>query len=47
MIMGLIVSDFNPRTHEGCDFNTDGVMLSLNNFNPRTHEGCDASWAVF
>ena len=34
---------FNPRTHEGCDFNTDGVMLSLNNFNPRTHEGCDAS----
>ena len=33
--------NFNPRTHEGCDF-TDCISSVVNpDFNPRTHEGCD------
>ena len=37
------ISNFNPRTHVGCDF-----WFSVNcnitlNFNPRTHVGCDTS----
>ena len=33
--------DFNPRTHEGCDFGKGMTFPKLCHFNPRTHEGCD------
>ena len=36
-------SDFNPRTHVGCDFLFTYFVNSLRNFNPRTHVGCDVS----
>ena len=34
-------TDFNPRTHEGCDFIKTRIKSYFNYFNPRTHEGCD------
>ena len=33
--------NFNPRTHEGCDFQLHNFVLNIRHFNPRTHEGCD------
>ena len=34
--------DFNPRSHEGSDYNThDASNCFSNNFNPRSHEGSD------
>ena len=39
----LLVSYFNPRTHEGCDALTYSFRLGkVPDFNPRTHEGCDS-----
>ena len=32
---------FNPRTREGCDWQTVDVAAHLSRFNPRTREGCD------
>ena len=37
----LALSDFNPRTHEECDWMANWRRLSLTYFNPRTHEECD------
>ena len=34
-------SDFNPRTHVGCDSSGWAMRTSSGNFNPRTHVGCD------
>ena len=36
-------TDFNPRTHVGCDGLTTTPTLSTSDFNPRTHVGCDGS----
>ena len=33
--------DFNPRTHEGCDYPLRVLQLMFVYFNPRTHEGGD------
>ena len=44
--MAATASDFNPRTHVGCDL--DDVRaedVGQRNFNPRTHVGCDSSTA--
>ena len=43
------LTDFNPRTHVGCDLSMLGELLSENDFNPRTHVGCDLStaWKFF
>ena len=38
-------SDFNPRTHVGCDFIRSIQEWWASNFNPRTHVGCDLVWA--
>ena len=39
-----ISASFNPRTREGCDYNTYYIVLSYTLcFNPRTREGCDLS----
>ena len=35
------VTDFNPRTREGCDGSGDVQDPAPGNFNPRTREGCD------
>ncbi len=35
--------DFNPRTHEGCDFAMFRLLSLCRYFNPRTHEGCDGN----
>ena len=34
-------TDFNPRTHEGCDPAFNYKIGTNLHFNPRTHEGCD------
>ena len=34
-------SDFNPRTHVGCDRSCRSRPTSGSHFNPRTHVGCD------
>ena len=34
-------TNFNPRTHVGCDGFQTLITLHLFNFNPRTHVGCD------
>ena len=34
-------SNFNPRTHVGCDAALRLFNVQLRNFNPRTHVGCD------
>ena len=41
IIQSMIVSCFNPRTHEGCDLPAAPPLASVGRFNPRTHEGCD------
>ena len=36
--------DFNPRTREGCDGNSDTAYAGIvTDFNPRTREGCDVA----
>ena len=35
------VSNFNPRTHVGCDGTETERMRAIKDFNPRTHVGCD------
>ena len=35
------ISDFNPRTREGCDLCKRCGFFNNSNFNPRTREGCD------
>ena len=35
------ISNFNPRTREGCDVLNVMTFINLLNFNPRTREGCD------
>ena len=37
---GLI--DFNPRTHEECDYRLKPRLIPHSYFNPRTHEECDS-----
>ena len=37
----VILSSFNPRTHEGCDYHKMRMRPDCEGFNPRTHEGCD------
>ena len=37
----IYATNFNPRTHEGCDHYYLVFILISSNFNPRTHEGCD------
>ena len=32
---------FNPRTHSGCDIETERNTNCSRSFNPRTHSGCD------
>ena len=34
-------SDFNPRTHVGCDLLSVQARITRDYFNPRTHVGCD------
>ena len=36
-------TDFNPRTHVGCDTHCLTFFFGFSNFNPRTHVGCDSS----
>ena len=36
-----ISTNFNPRTHVGCDFSVIYVLSAELYFNPRTHVGCD------
>ena len=35
------VTNFNPRTHVGCDNYETHTLSVFSNFNPRTHVGCD------
>ena len=35
------VTDFNPRTHVGCDYLCTVNKKGRPHFNPRTHVGCD------
>src|SRR5690606_348753 len=35
--------NFNPRTHEECDFEEARGKMGMVHFNPRTHEECDRS----
>ena len=37
------MSDFNPRTHVGCDLIREAIKIRSGDFNPRTHVGCDLS----
>ena len=37
-----ISTNFNPRTHVGCDLTLFLIPIFLVNFNPRTHVGCDS-----
>ena len=39
----VILSNFNPRTHVGCDRSARMITASSRNFNPRTHVGCDGA----
>ena len=41
----IINNGFNPRSHEGNDFNVINNPLHLPRFNPRSHEGNDACMA--
>ena len=36
-------SNFNPRTHVGCDLSIIFALSPNQHFNPRTHVGCDLS----
>ena len=36
-------TDFNPRTHTGCDYRNNKRLRDFFYFNPRTHTGCDGS----
>ena len=42
----LLQSDFNPRTHVGCDQLKRIGKSYQDNFNPRTHVGCDYSGLI-
>ncbi len=44
--MAQWVSDFNPRTHVGCDQAELSHLVWLIDFNPRTHVGCDSVQSV-
>ena len=47
--MGTMVAwltNFNPRTHTGCDVFDDIFFDRRHNFNPRTHTGCDLANTV-
>ena len=35
------MTDFNPRTHVGCDYLCNVNKKGRHHFNPRTHVGCD------
>ena len=37
-------TDFNPRTHVGCDLGPSSYLRVAPDFNPRTHVGCDIEW---
>ena len=37
----LMRSNFNPRTHMGCDMDDIMGIDEAIDFNPRTHMGCD------
>ena len=41
------ISDFNPRTREGCDLCKRCGFFNHSNFNPRTREGCDTVRPLF
>ena len=34
---------FNPRSHKGSDYASEGSGFSVTGFNPRSHEGSDSS----
>ena len=36
-----VITNFNPRTREGCDPRSLTVSIVGTDFNPRTREGCD------
>ena len=40
-LIWMVLSCFNPRTHEGCDISLLVYHVTHKRFNPRTHEGCD------
>ena len=40
------MSDFNPRTHVGCDLIREAIKIRSGDFNPRTHVGCDGDQLV-
>ena len=42
----LVLTHFNPRTHEECDGSVAINEILFCNFNPRTHEECDRSEKV-
>ena len=37
----IMIKNFNPRTHVGCDGTLRVTLSFTRNFNPRTHVGCD------
>ena len=39
-------TDFNPRTHVGCDPYFQTYFQTCQNFNPRTHVGCDDNFVT-
>ena len=39
--LAQLLTNFNPRTHVGCDLDFQGNGRHPGNFNPRTHVGCD------
>ena len=43
MMIGIVTaeSNFNPRTHVGCDMQRKRDTKDFSYFNPRTHVGCD------
>ena len=40
-VFSMVVGNFNPRTHVGCDLISNFFLIVIKNFNPRTHVGCD------
>ena len=42
----IAVTDFNPRSREGSDFNAQCCQHSGNNFNPRSREGSDSPYPL-
>ena len=40
-VIMISTCNFNPRTHEECDYYLPKVTISAGDFNPRTHEECD------